>query len=118
MDSVSILIDSLQRMRQYAQERAPLKRNASVLDVANLASFLASEAASCITGQTIKGWQILPDRCIDSETSHCSGWRNERSIVIQLVIGDGYLAIWLFGYSQSIRAKLVILQLVKASVWT
>lgn len=86
MDSVSILIDSLQRMRQYAQERAPLKRNASVLDVANLASFLASEAASCITGQTIKGWQILPDRCIDSETSHCSGWRNERSIVIQLVI--------------------------------
>nr|CCA13899.1 enoyl putative [Albugo laibachii Nc14] len=47
-------IPGFSTMRQFAQEQAPLKRNATALDIANLASFLASEAASCITGQTIK----------------------------------------------------------------
>jgi NAD(P)-dependent dehydrogenase (short-subunit alcohol dehydrogenase family) len=42
-------------MRKYAEEHSPLRRNASGADVGELAAFLASNAASSITGQTLYG---------------------------------------------------------------
>lgn len=44
-----------QKMRKYAEEHSPLKRNATGNDVGSLTAFLASDLASSITGQTIYG---------------------------------------------------------------
>ncbi|TMW57061.1 hypothetical protein Poli38472_002986 [Pythium oligandrum] len=46
-------IPGISKMRKYAEEHAPLHRNASGEEVGELAAFLASNSASAITGQTL-----------------------------------------------------------------
>ncbi|DAZ96059.1 TPA: hypothetical protein N0F65_005837, partial [Lagenidium giganteum] len=46
-------IPGISKMRKYAEEHAPLGRNASHEDVGNWAAFLASDMARAITGQTV-----------------------------------------------------------------
>jgi enoyl-[acyl-carrier protein] reductase I len=46
-------IPGFSTMTKSVEEHAPLRRNISAVDVAGLATFLASDAASAITGQTM-----------------------------------------------------------------
>lgn len=46
-------IPGISKMRKYAQEHSPLRRNSSSGDVGSLAAFLSSDLAASITGQTI-----------------------------------------------------------------
>ncbi|KAE9298284.1 hypothetical protein PF008_g23537 [Phytophthora fragariae] len=46
-------IPGISKMRTYAEEHAPLRRNSSMGDVGSVAAFLSSDLAAAVTGQTI-----------------------------------------------------------------
>ncbi|KAG6609039.1 putative enoyl-[acyl-carrier-protein] reductase [NADH] [Phytophthora cinnamomi] len=46
-------IPGISKMRKYAEEHAPLRRNSSMGDVGSVAAFLSSDLAAAVTGQTI-----------------------------------------------------------------
>ncbi|EGZ21315.1 hypothetical protein PHYSODRAFT_313559 [Phytophthora sojae] len=48
-------IPGISKMRKYAEEHAPLRRNSSMGDVGSVAAFLSSDLAAAVTGQTIYG---------------------------------------------------------------
>ncbi|KAL3663483.1 hypothetical protein V7S43_011371 [Phytophthora oleae] len=46
-------IPGISKMRKYAENHAPLRRNSSSQDVGSVAAFLSSDLAAAVTGQTI-----------------------------------------------------------------
>ncbi|KAH7469238.1 Enoyl-[acyl-carrier-protein] reductase [NADH] FabI [Phytophthora ramorum] len=46
-------IPGISKMRKYAENHAPLRRNSSSGDVGSVAAFLSSDLAAAVTGQTI-----------------------------------------------------------------
>ena len=46
-------VKNFRKMLSYNSERAPLKRNVSIEEVGNAATFLASDLASAITGEIL-----------------------------------------------------------------
>ncbi len=66
----SSAVGDIHKMMHYAEKIAPLRRLVSQLEVGNVAAFLASDLASCVTGQIIYadcGYEVMGSALFEEE---------------------------------------------------